>query len=154
MGFMDTVKGWFNIGGVKVKLVEAPTKISKTGNELEGKVEMTAKSDKHALKLVYKLIEEHTKGRGDDQETTETILGETVVGEEFDIKAGESKVIDFKVAYSMPERLRDKGGLLGGAAKLGAFAGGEKLDYQIVAVCDVQGTAVDPKAKQKVVLTD
>lgn len=154
MGFLDTIKGWFNIGGVKVKLLEVPSQISKSGNEFEGKVELTAKSDKHVLKLTYKLVEAHTTGRGDDAKTKETVLGELVADEEFDIKGGESKVLDFQVAYAIPERIRDKGGLLGGAAKLGAFAGGDKLEYQIVAVCDVKGTALDPSAKKKVVLTD
>ena len=90
MGFLDTIKGWFNIGGVKVKLIEVPGTVSKTGNDLAGKVELTSKSDKHVLKMTYQLVEEHTTGRGDDAETKTDVLGENVIDEEFDIAAGES----------------------------------------------------------------
>ena len=154
MGFFDTVKGWFNIGGVKVKLLEAPDKLSKSGSDFAGKVELVSKSEKHVLKMTYRLIEAHTTGRGDDKETKETVLGERVVEEEFDIAAGESKTIDFQVGYAVPERMRDQGGMLGTAAKFGAFAGGEKLDYEIVAICDVKGTALDPIAKKTVVMAE
>lgn len=154
MGLLDTIKGWFNIGGVKVRLAEAPSQLSKSGNEFTEKVELTSKSDKYVLKLTYQLVEAHTTGRDDDEKTKETVLGEMVVDEEFDIKAGETKALDFQVAYAIPERMRDKGGVLGAAAKFGAMAGAEKLEYEIVAVCDVKGTALDPSAKKKVVLID
>ncbi len=154
MGLLDTIKGWLNIGGVTIRLTEDINEISKSESQFSGTAVLTSKSDKHVLKLTYRLVEAHTTGPEDDQKTRETVLGETVVDEEFDIKRGELKVCKFQVAYAVPERMRDKGGVLGAAAKLGAKVGNERLEYQIVAICDVQGTALDPKAKRKVALVD
>ncbi len=39
MGFWDTVKGWFNIGGVKVKIEGLNTQVPKSGSKLTAKVQ-------------------------------------------------------------------------------------------------------------------
>lgn len=152
MGFMDTVKGWFNIGGVKVRIDLPSNTIARNGHHIDGKVNLMAKNDKQVLKLTYKLIQEITTGSGDKKETKENILGELRVAEAFDIKAGENKVLDFQLGYSIPETLKDKGGMLGAVGKFGAFAAGEKVAYYVTADCDVKGTALDPSDKVKVVV--
>lgn len=153
MGFMDTVKGWFNIGGVKVKLDVGPT-VSRTGTELPGKVTLTSKGEKHVLKLTYKLVEEITTGRGDDEETKEVVLGQSMLSEEFDMTTGETKTLDFNINYAIQERLADKKGALGAVGKLGAFASAQKIKYYVVAECDVKGTALDPSDKKEIKVTE
>lgn len=150
MGFMDTVKGWFNIGGVKVKLAGINPQVSRAANQLTGKVMLTSKGEKHVLKLTYKLVEERTTGSGDKKETKETVFGEWVARDEFDMKTGETKTLDFTLPYSIPERLADKKGMLGAVGKIGSFAQSEKLEYQVIAECDVKGTAFDPSDKVRV----
>jgi sporulation-control protein spo0M len=152
MGFMDTVKGWFNIGGVKVRLDLPSNTIAKSGNQIVGKVHLAAKNDKQVLKLTFKLLQEITTGSGDKKETKENILGELRVAETFDLKAGETKAVEFTMGYSIPETLKDKGGMLGAVGKLGAFATGEKIAYYVSADCDVKGTALDPGDKVQVVV--
>ncbi len=144
MGFLGTIKGWFNIGGVKVKLKDVPSQISKAGGTLNGHVTLTSKGEKHVLKVQYKLIEEKTTGRGDDEETEELVLGQSICNDSFDIKTGEDKTLDFAFDFELKERLADSGGMLGAVGKLGAFASGQKLKYFLVAECDVKGTAFDP----------
>jgi hypothetical protein len=150
MGFLDTIKGWFNIGGVKVKLEGVDPVVSKEGNEIGGKVNLTSKGDKHVLKVNYKFVMERTTGRGENKETKETILGQSSMTDPFDIKAGETKSLDFTINYDIQKELKDMGGAMGAIGKLGAFASGEKTEYYVVAVCDVKGTAFDPSDKLKV----
>lgn len=147
MGFMSTVKGWLNIGGVKVKLEGVSPTISRSMNTLGGKVRLVSKSDKEIIKLTYKLIMEVTTGKGDEKETKESVLGHTVVNGPIQIKAGEEQVHDFSFNYAIPEQLKDKGGMLGAVGKFGAFAAGEKIKYYVAAICDVKGTALDPSDK-------
>lgn len=149
MGLLDKIKGWLNIGGVKVKLDVAP-QVSRSQSELPGKVTLTTKDDKHVLKLNYKLIEERTTGSDDEEETEETILGQVTMSEPFDIKGGETRELDFVIGYAIKERLADKKGMMGAVGKLGSFAAGEELKYYVVAECDVKGTALDPSDKREV----
>lgn len=154
MGLLDKIKGWLNIGGVKVKLEGVNPAVSKAGNEISGKAVLTSKSDKHVLKVNYKFIVEKTTGRGEDKETKEFVLGQSSLTEPFDIKAGESTELEFVIPYSIEKSLKDMGGVLGAIGKLGAFAAKEKLEYFVVAEADVKGTPFDATAKMEVTLVD
>lgn len=154
MGFLDTVKGWLNIGGVKVKLLEVNPRVSRSGSQITGKVLLTSKGDKHVLKLVYKFSMQKTTGRGEDKKTKEFTLAQTVWNEPFDVKTGESKTLEFAIPYSLEKSLKDQSGVLGAVGKFGAFAVGEKEEYFVVAECDVKGTALDPSDKVEVTLVD
>ena len=152
MGLWGTIKGWLNIGGVKVKLEGVPQTLPKPSGEVSGKVHLVTKDAKHVLKMIYQLVEEKTTGRGDDKETEELVLGECVVADEFDLSPGEEKSFDFSFPYDLPNRLADQKGALGALGKMGSFASGEKFAYCVVAKCDVKGTALDPSAKSTVKL--
>jgi len=118
------------------------------------KVSLISKSDQHVLDLKFKFVEEKTTGRGDDEETKETVLGSSVLNDAFDIKTGESKTFDFSISYAYDAKLADKGGVLGAVGKLGAFAAKEKLEYYVIAECDVKGTPFDPSDRSKVIMVD
>jgi sporulation-control protein spo0M len=154
LGFLDTVKGWLNIGGVKVKLQDVNPRVSRSGSQITGKVLLTSKGDKHVLKLTYKFIVQKTTGRGEDRKTKEFTLSQTALNEPFDIKTGESRALDFSIPYSLEKALKDQGGVLGAVGKIGAFAVGEKEEFFVVAECDVKGTALDPSDKVEVTLVD
>jgi len=154
MGFLDTAKGWLNIGGVKVKIQDLNPLIPRSGNQITGKVLLTSKGDKHVLKVVYKFLLRKTTGRGDQRQTKEFTLGQSSHNEPFDIKTGESKTLDFAIGYSLEKSLKDLGGVLGAVGKLGAFASGEKVEYFVVAECDVKGTALDPSDRVEVTIAD
>jgi SpoOM protein len=154
MGLWDTIKGWFNIGGVKVKLDGVPSAISKTGNQIGGKVNLTAKGDKHVNKMTYRLVLRRTTGSGEKRETKDHVLAEKVVPDEFDMKKDETKVLDFTLTYALEKALKDMGGVLGGLGKAAAFLSGEKDEYFITATCSVKGTAFSPSDWQRVVVGD
>jgi len=154
LGFVDTVKGWLNIGGVKVKLQDVNPRISRSASQITGKVLLTSKGEKHVLKLVYKFVMMKTTGRGEDKKTKEFVLSQSLMNDPFDMKTGETKTLDFAITYALETRLKDQAGMLGTVGKIGAFAVGEKEEYFVVAECDVKGTALDPSDKIEVTLVD
>jgi hypothetical protein len=154
LGFLDTVKGWLNIGGVKVKLQDINPRVSRSGSQITGKVLLTSKGDKQILKLAHKFVMRKTTGRGEDKKIKDFTLAQVIREEPFEIKTGESKTLEFSIPYSLERGLKDQGGVLGAVGKFGAFAAGEKEEYFIVAECDVKGTALDPSDQVEVTLVD
>jgi len=154
MGFLDTAKGWFNIGGVKLKLEGIGPTVPKRGNSLSGKAVLTTKSDKQVQKMAYKFMLKKTSGSGDDRHSHEYTLGQSSLDTPFEIKAGETKTLDFSINYTIEETLKDKGGVLGAVGKLAAFASQESLEYYVEAECSVKGTALNPSAKVQVKVAD
>jgi len=162
MGFLNTVKGWLNIGGVSVKLQGVSQRVSRSGDHIEGNVQLTSKGDKTVLKLtvqfVMKLTRKKAGSETNEKQTTEHVIAETIGDVPFDMKEGEVKVMPFYLNYKIEPRLQDKGGVLGAlgkAAALGAmFAGQEEEEYLVRAMCDVKGTVLDPGDSLAVVLVD
>src|ERR1017187_1317816 len=114
MGFLDTVKGWFNIGGVKVTLEGVNPVLAKSGGKITAKVTLHSKTDKDVTKVVYQLVEKTTQGTGSERREHERPLAERVVAEPFQIKAGEEKTLAFDLDYGDVKELKDMGGVLGG----------------------------------------
>lgn len=155
MSFFTKVKNFLGIGGVKVSL-QVPGQISKEEKVVQGKVNLTAKSDQHLLSFKVILFEEFTSGRGDDEKTRRFELGEYKVDLNEEMQAGTDKTIafelPFKILKSSNEELSEKGGMLGGLGKLAKFADNEKSAYFIEAEVDVKGTALDPSDRKEVAI--
>lgn len=154
MGLWNTIKGWLNIGGVKVEIEGVNPMVPRNGNEVTGKVLLTSKSDKEVQKITYKLLLRKSTGRGQDRKTQDFILGQSAYNEPFTIKAGETKTFDFTIPYSVSKGLKDMGGALGAVGKVAAFATAEKLEYMVLAECSVKGTALSPWNKVAVQIVD
>lgn len=153
MSFMDKVKQFFGMGGVRVKL-ECPPQAGAQGGTVEGVVHLQSKSDLHILELNVTMKEVFTTGRGDDKETRELEMGQVVLGGNFDIKAGEAKSLPFLLPYqiikSNADELKEKGGALGKLGSVAKFANNERSEFFIEADCDVKGTAFDPGDKKAI----
>ncbi len=160
MGLWAKIKGWLNIGGVKVLLWKYNEPLSKSSPVISGGVLLKTKSDKTVTSLEVKVIEEFTttEGEGDDKKskTKTTVLGSTKfpghdagVGYPLDLKAGENKEQPFTVNVSLTDRLQNFGGVLGGVGKLAAWAAKEKLVYFLVAEARVKGSAFATTDKKK-----
>lgn len=154
MGLWTKIKGWLNIGGVKVQIEGVNPMVSKSGNAIKGKAVLAAKSDKQVTKVGFKFILRKTTGRGNDKKTKEFILGQSNGTAPFEIKTGETKTLDFSIPYSIEQSLKDMGGMLGTVGKLAAFAAKEKMEYYVIAKRDVKGTALSPKAELEVNIVD
>jgi hypothetical protein len=143
MGFWDTVKGWFNIGGVKVKIEGLNKSIPKSGFKLNAKVNLTTKSDKTVNKMIYKFLLKKTTGSGEEKKTKEYTIAENIQPG-FELKAGETKTLDMELTYNLEKSLADMGGVLGAIGKVGAFLSSDKEEYFVVAQADVKGAAFSP----------
>jgi hypothetical protein len=154
MSMWDTVKGWFNIGGVKVKIQDLVPRVSKTGSVINAKVSLTTKTDKQITKVKYVFLWKKTTGQGAEAKTEQQIFGQSSLDTPFELKAGETKVLDLHIDYAMPKRFQDMGGVLGAMGKLGAFASSEKDEYLVTAVASVKGAAFGASDTVRMTLVD
>jgi hypothetical protein len=157
MGFMNKIKGWLNIGGPKVSIVEVEQPITGKSGVIQGRAKVTSKREAKLKKYTLKFIVEETKGKGEDKETNSTVIAEHTVPVDVTIPADGTHEIDIAILYDgegLADRLAQKGGLLGAVGKASKFAGkfGEKgiKDYYVVVEVDVVGTALDPSDKMPV----
>src|SRR4051812_47720407 len=108
MGLWDKIKGWFNIGGVKVLLWKYTEPLSRSNPVITGAALLKTKSPKTVLGLEVKVIEEFTKteGEGENKRTdvTTTVMGSVKfpahdpgVGYPLELKPGEDKEQPFVV---------------------------------------------------------
>lgn len=152
MGLIQTIKNKLGIGGVKVAL-QVPGQVSKEETKIDGKINLTSKSDQNVVSIEVTVFEEYTTGRGDDKKTSKIDLGKITLPGGFTMKAGESKEvpfsIDFVLAKSNNDDLVDKGGAMGAIGKMGKFANNEKSVYFVEADVDVKGTVLDPSDKKE-----
>jgi hypothetical protein len=154
MGLWDKIKGWFNIGGVKVKLSEVSPTVSKKGTTITGRAILTSKSDKQVLGLTYKFNLRKTTGSGEEKKVKDYVVGESRSTEPFEIKAGETKTVEFTIPYSIEKTLADMGGVLGAIGKVGSFLSGDKLEYTISVAASVKGAAFDTSDSMTVTVVD
>jgi hypothetical protein len=161
MGLWDKIKGWLNIGGVKVLLYKYTEPLRRSNPVIDGSVLLKTKSPKTVLSLEIKLIEEFTEGEGDERKTETTVLGSyhlpnhaRGLGYPLELKLGEDKEEPFTLRVAIPDRLQTRGGVLGAVGKVGAFISKEKVEYYLVAEADVQGTPFDPAHKVQMKIVD
>ena len=165
MGLLSTIKGWLNIGGVKILLWKYTEPLSRSNPVIEGSVLLKTKSDKMVTSLEVKVVEEITEEEEEDGEkkkvTTTNVLGsykfpdrEPGLGYPLELKAGQNQEQPFIVHVALTDRLRDHIGVLGGLGKLAAFASGEKVEYYLVAEAKVKGAAFNTTAKEKLKVGD
>lgn len=165
MGMWATIKGWMNIGGVKVLLWKYTEPLSRANPVISGAVLLKTKSDKTVTALEVKVIEELTKteGSGEDKKTkTETtVLGsvkfpgnDSGIGYPLELKPDDKKEQPFTLHVAVTQRLQNYSGVLGGIGKLAAWGAGEKVAYFIVAEASVKGAAFATADKQKLSIGD
>jgi hypothetical protein len=152
MGFFGKIKQFLGIGTVKVTAT-VPASFSTDDSSISGNVELLAKSDQVVESVEVKFEEKWSTGRGDDKtEKTFTLGTQKFPG--FTMKAGETKKLDYSVAFSYTksgnDKMAEKGGVVGGLGKLSKFADGEKSTFHIIATCDVKGATFDPNDVKEV----
>lgn len=150
MSFFDTIKGWFNIGGVKVALQLDNKQISYSGHEIAGSVELSSKGEKEILSLTYRFLTRHTTGTGQARTVLDKIIAETVADVPFKMTPGEIKTLRFAI----PPEFYETGGVLGAVGKVGSLVAHARRSWHVMVVCDVRGTALDPMSMVEVSLVE
>ncbi len=154
MSIFDTIKGWLNIGGVKVALQLDNKQIACSGNEIAGSVELSSKGEKEILRLTYRFLTRHITGTGQARSVVDKIIAETVEEVPFKMTAGEIKTLRFAIPYVIPPEFYETGGVLGAVGKAGALVVNARRSWYVMAVCDVRGTALDPMSMVEVRLVE
>lgn len=151
MGMFDKVKGWLNIGGPKVSIVEVEQPISGSVGTVTGKFRITTTRAAKITKCTQKFFVVETKGTGDEKTEETLTLAEVQSDLNLEFADATTQEVPIVIAYNttgMMDKLAGKGGMLGAIGKVGQFASklGEKgiKDYFVEVTCDVVGTPLDP----------
>ncbi len=157
MSFFGKLKQGLGIGTAAIELT-VPPQVVGTSGEIRGKLTITGKSDQKVKAIRVRLMETHTTGHGEDRKSREYTLGEAALhsGEPFDLKAAEVREFDFVLPFSLAkssaQALADRGGALGALGKAAVLAGGEKSEFHVRAVADLENVALDPTDSKPVKL--
>lgn len=157
MGFMDKIKGWLNIGGPKVSILEVIQPITGKSGVVTGRFSITTKRAAKLAKCTQKFFLVETKGKGEEKTEETTVIAEVTMDMNADLAAEATAEHSISIAYDttgMLDKLAGKGGMMGALGKVGKFAAGlgEKgiRDYFVEVTCDVVGTPLDPSDKMMV----
>lgn len=152
MGFLDTVKGWLNIGGVSVTIASVNPQIRRGRNELSGKAVLTSGAAKQVLGVRCQVVNVRTYKKDGESKTDTRVLGERQFGESFEMKSGETREMPFSVSYFLKEHTQNVGSPVGTTSIVGALPLGRSDTYALIVSCDVKGTPLDPSARVKLKL--
>lgn len=124
---------------------------------MPGKITLVAVSDQDIIEVTVNLKEVWQKGKGEDRVTKEFELGKVKLAENFAMKTGDVRVLDFQLPFetvnSRNDNLKEHGGAAGALGKVGSFLDSEKSNYWVTATADVRGAAFDPNATKEIKLT-
>lgn len=152
MGFFKGMKDKLGIGGVSID-IQAPGQFTK-GDNIEGKLVLTTKSDQEIIEIVIKVYEEFTSGRGEEKSTSEFDLGVLKLDNHFLISTGDQKEIQFSIPVNMSKSeltdMSEQSGVMGAIGKMGKFAASEKSSYFLQANVDVKSAVLDPTEKKEI----
>lgn len=156
MGLIGWFRRKFNIGRIKLSIVEVETITSEEG-WLSGKL---ALSTKEAVigQLTYRLICETTTVSGNEKKKSSTTISEMRVLLGVALDDNESTVEDFSFSYSLKNWFEERRGILGAASKALSFVkdvmNDEKRSEEFFVEISAQITGVwsDPSDKHPVTI--
>jgi len=157
MGFLDKVKGFLNVGGPKVAILEINQPITGKFGVVSGTAKVTSKRPAKIVKFTQKFVRVTTKGTGDEKQVETTIVAENEQSLDIEVKETDPCDLPIHISYdssTIADRMADKGGMMGALGKVGQFASGLQdkgiEDFFVEVTVDVVGTPLDPTAKMQV----
>lgn len=154
MGFMDKVKGFLNIGGPKVSIVEVTQPITGKAGTVVGRASIVSKRQAKVVKFTQKFFVETTTGKGEEKTTETTSIAEANLDLQIELQPNVAHELAIHIPYdttTLTDKMAGKGGMLGALGKAAQFAGkfAEKgiQDYFVEVTADVVGTPLDPSDK-------
>jgi hypothetical protein len=133
MGLWDKIKGWLNIGGVKVLLWKYSEPLKKSNPVITGAVLLKTKSPKTVLSVEVKFIEELTYQEDDQAKTDTKVLGRYHVpsqasglGYPLHLQPGENREEPFTVHVAPTDRLQNRGACWGPSASSARWRPGSR----------------------------
>ena len=150
MGLFNKLKQGLGIGTAKVELLEAPTQISSSTKEITGKVTITAKSDQKVKSIRVALVEKSvSEFNGERRELKKDMAFAKLDG--FDLKKDETRTLPFTITLVTGDSVKME--VFGGTLEISGGSGVSSsmfsnAAYELVAVADLEGVAIDPTAVQ------
>jgi hypothetical protein len=147
MGLVSWFKWKFNIGGLKIKILEVQP-ITKEEGWAKGKVTFSTGTPIGA-KVTYKLLCETTKGKGDEKETSTSIVSQQTFLTAVIMPEPGSETKDFTFQYDFKEWSEKQGGVLATAGKVmdfiqDPFGGQGSAEYFVEAPAGIPGAWATP----------
>ncbi len=149
------MKKWLGIEGVKMDLV-IPEEISGKGGLVKGKAVFQSMNAQTVTGIKFVMIEKYIRGRGKEKLIDEYELGNLDLKIKFEVPDDEIVEVDFELPFQLVHSEVDDFGkknfLFGGIASLAKMARGAKSQYRIEAEATVTGVALNPFAKEEILL--
>jgi hypothetical protein len=171
MGIWDTMKGWFNIGGVSVKITKVENPFPREDPVMKGNFTLTTKIPKTVLGTRAEFFgeetirEENKETKAMEEKTKRTSYGvfdtSRIIADDtypLELAAGETRemfflIIDVNLGGTTG-RMAEQGGMMGALGKAAAFAGSfsqkGEMKYYVEVTADVKGTPFDPSDKVEI----
>jgi sporulation-control protein spo0M len=143
MSFFKKIKQGLGIGTAKVELMDVETYFPMDAKEITGTVIITAKSEQKVKSVKVGLYEKTTTTINNETRETRKEIDSMVVSEGFDLKADEVRKLPFNMPVNLGGKLSFN--LLGGTLTISASSGPKPV-YEVLAVADLEGVALDPSA--------
>jgi hypothetical protein len=157
MGFFDKVKGFLNVGGPKVAILQIDQPISGKFGVVSGTAKVTTTRPAKIAKFTQKFVRVTTTGTGDEKQVETTIIAENEQLLDIEVKDTDPCDLSIHISYdasTISDRMAKKGGVMGAIGKVGQFTSGLQPkgieDYFVEVGVDVVGTPLDPTDKQAV----
>ncbi len=148
------IKHFFGIESVKIKLLIPENQ--PTPGVIIGKVAFTSMSQQKVDSLTITLQEHYTKGRKKKKEKQTFELGTITLDRSFDVPAGKTIKIAFKLHYtkmhSEMDTLADSNILMKGVSIAAKKLGNIQSEYELLAEASVKGAGLDPFDKVVLVI--
>jgi hypothetical protein len=175
MGIWDTMKGWFNIGGVSVKITKVENPFPRDDSAMKGNFTLTTKIPKTVLGTRVEFFgeettkEENKETKAMEEKTKRTSYGvqdsSQFIGDDtypMELAAGETRQMHFFMIGvhlgGTVGRMAEQTGVLGALGKAAAFAGSlsqkGEMKYYVEVTADVKGTPFDPSDKVEIRVID
>ncbi|MBI1249129.1 hypothetical protein GC197_14960 [bacterium] len=166
MGLWSTIKGWFNIGGVSVQIVEVDDPFPHNHTMMNGKFVLTTKTAHTILGITSEFfLERTTKDKEGNDQTEKTSLGVERTTDikirtdfPFELTPEESKELTFHISDidmdGVLGKMAKSGGMMGMLGQAAKFAGSFSdkgiVRYYVEVTADVKGTPFDPSDKREI----
>jgi len=148
------LKHFLGIESVKIKLLIPENQ--PTPGVIIGKVAFHSMSTQKVTSLTITLLEQYTKGRKKKKEKQTFELGTITLERPFDVPAGKTIKIAFKLHYtkvhSEMDQLADSNVIMKGVSKAAKMVGNIRSEYELIAEADVKGAGLNPFDKVTLVI--
>ncbi len=150
---LGKLKRVLGIEGVKVEMyVKLP--IDKEAKVITGNLKFTTKSESVVKGITVKIIEKYSRGRGKDKLIDEYTIAQLELSDSFVISPEEIVEVPFSIEYEIAlsemDKMAKESILKRPLISLAKFIRKVKSEFTLIAEADVDGTTLNPFAKEVV----